>query len=548
MNSIFLKIYGGLICAIVVVAILSGIVLSFTNDIRLQSYRMAAAKGPLKVLANQLQIMNNRQRKRQLTRWSDQFDIPLSIINAKDSDLPDRVLFKLRRGDIYAEFFSNRNFKIYAYIRGDQLLSAVITNLPNQVIANTISIVKDWLMTVPPRTRKTLLSLTTENIFDVPITILNTQDMSFFDKKNRQPYVLQHDDPIFLQQQGRRMTFYTQFQDTHQWLKFGPVSLMNLYPFQLIIALVVFIITAVSFAIYLLVKDVELRLRKMDIAARKIASGHLNARAEIKGDDPIGQLASGFNLMASQIQRLLDMQKEMIQGISHELRTPLARMRFALEMIACAKSEKAQEDYINSMDQDITELDRLIDEFLTYARLEQHSFTIKFSSESITDVVDQVIIGHSRSHDKIHIDHSINLGETNDLVDMERRYMYRAIQNIVGNACRHAEQKVSITTTISNLICSISIEDDGEGIPKSERERIFSVFVRLDDSRARTSGGYGLGLSIVKRIIEWHDGKVYVSKSKMLEGAKFTLEWPRYQKMHQITISKGAYNHSPSQQ
>ena len=104
--------------------------------------------------------------------------------------------------------------------------------------------------------------------------------------------------------------------------------------------------------------------------------------------------------------------------------------------------------------------------------------------------------------------------------------MHRAIQNLVGNACRYAASNVHIEYSCHDDICRIDVEDDGEGIPKKDWDRVFSPFTRLDDSRTRSSGGYGLGLSIVQRIIYWHSGRAIVSESRW-GGAKMSLLWPK---------------------
>jgi two-component system sensor histidine kinase RstB len=94
---------------------------------------------------------------------------------------------------------------------------------------------------------------------------------------------------------------------------------------------------------------------------------------------------------------------------------------------------------------------------------------------------------------------------------------------------RHAQGQVLISYQVGQVRCRIDVEDDGPGVPESAWERIFTPFLRLDDSRTRASGGHGLGLSIVRRIIHWHDGRAIIGKSKSLGGACFSLSWPRNQ-------------------
>src|SRR5690606_18910513 len=109
----------------------------------------------------------------------------------------------------------------------------------------------------------------------------------------------------------------------------------------------------------------------------------------------------------------------------------------------------------------------------------------------------------------------------------DARYLQRAIQNLVANACRHAHSKVKVTLSEESRMVRLDVEDDGDGVPPQARQDIFKPFARLDDSRTRSSGGYGLGLSIVQKIMAWHGGNVMVDESPSLQGARFSLMLPR---------------------
>ena len=182
------------------------------------------------------------------------------------------------------------------------------------------------------------------------------------------------------------------------------------------------------------------------------------------------------------------------------------------------------------MDKDIEELDTLVDEFLTYANLEQGAPTIRFQRHNVEDVVAQVVAEHLRLQSRVTIEHlPCKLSDRKQVSDIDQRYMHRAIQNLVGNACRYAENRIQVKFSASQDSCRVDVDDDGPGIPEDQRERVFTAFSRLDDSRTRKSGGYGLGLSIVQRIMYWHNGRVEVSHGP-LGGARFSLIWPRKQK------------------
>jgi len=112
------------------------------------------------------------------------------------------------------------------------------------------------------------------------------------------------------------------------------------------------------------------------------------------------------------------------------------------------------------------------------------------------------------------------------VIQSVERYAHRVIQNLVGNALRYANHDVRATLRRDGDYVVLWVEDDGPGIPEAHRERIFEPFTRLDDSRTRSTGGYGLGLSIVSRIVHWFEGTIYVDQSHQLGGARFIMRWP----------------------
>jgi len=239
-----------------------------------------------------------------------------------------------------------------------------------------------------------------------------------------------------------------------------------------------------------------------------------------------------FNGMAEHLQRSLTIQRELVRAVSHELRTPVARLRFGLEMISDATTPETRHKYMVGMDSDIQDLDKLVDEMLTYARLEQGAPTLNFQSIDLQRLLDQVIaeLAPLRADVRVSRGDCAELAECETAwVEAEPRYLHRALQNLVSNAMRHAESEVRISFELSPDRCRIDIEDDGPGIPESAWERIFTPFMRLDDSRTRASGGHGLGLSIVRRIIHWHGGRALIGRSSSLGGACFSLTWPRTQ-------------------
>lgn len=302
----------------------------------------------------------------------------------------------------------------------------------------------------------------------------------------------------------------------------------NPWAWPVVLMLVLVLGGVLGLALFLALREVDSNLRTVESVAVRIARGDMSARVQAGEGTLISRLAASFNGMAEHMQRLVQVQREMIHAVSHELRTPVARIRFGVQMIEDCKDQASMQRQLDGIDGDIQELDELIDEILTYARLEQGGPVFSLQECSVTDIVRQVVAEQQLIRPQLSIEGKIeDASETWALSDVEPRYLHRAIQNLVGNAGRYAEGRVVVNCHFDEDNCRIDVEDDGPGIPEQDWEKVFTAFARLDDSRTRTSGGYGLGLSIVRRILYWHGGQAFVGRSDTLGGARFSLVWPR---------------------
>ena len=300
------------------------------------------------------------------------------------------------------------------------------------------------------------------------------------------------------------------------------------WPMVLLVAVLVAL--SLGVVVYYLLARLHSRLRSIEGAVSRIARGELDARVASGDLSVAGRLGDAFNRMADHIQRLVGVQREMIHGVSHELRTPVARIRFGVQMIEDCDDPDMLRSQLSAIDSDIQELDELIDEILTYARLEQGGPIMAVQRTDIVETVEQVIREQQSTRPDLAIDASIpDEARANPWAESEPRYIHRAIQNLVGNATRYASARVLVECYFDDQTMRIDVQDDGEGIPEEDWDKVFTAFARLDDSRTRKSGGYGLGLSIVRRILYWHGGQAFVGRSEKLGGACFTLVWPRHQ-------------------
>ncbi|MDR2187564.1 MAG: two-component sensor histidine kinase [Azonexus sp.] len=272
------------------------------------------------------------------------------------------------------------------------------------------------------------------------------------------------------------------------------------------------------------VRPVWRDLESIRQTARDLGDGDFAARSPPARSQLFSPLADTMNSMAERVQQLLATHRELSSSISHELRTPIARMRFALEMLAAA-TELAERQRLGAMmESDLDELDRLIDTSLTYARFEREAPEAQFSSVPFADwLIDQVesvrLLGQALTVD---VDTSRLPPELH--IDLDRKLMPYALSNILRNAFKYTREKIQVSAELDGERIQIVVDDDGIGIPAAEREHVFTAFARLDRSRDRSTGGYGLGLAIVRRVLEWHGG-VATAAASPLGGARFILSW-----------------------
>jgi signal transduction histidine kinase len=202
------------------------------------------------------------------------------------------------------------------------------------------------------------------------------------------------------------------------------------------------------------------------------------------------------------------------------MRTPLARIRFALAVMANKDKEDIQE-HLDELNDDVLEVDQLIGTMLNYARLDHPELRMNWQDVPLDEWLEQTTDKCRQPGKTI----SVVRNEQPDTARMDPRLMGLALSNLLVNACRYGKETVLCSITGDDGQYRIVVEDDGKGIPDSERESIFKAFTRIDDSRNRDTGGYGLGLAIVSRIATLHGGRVFVDTSGNLGGARFTIAW-----------------------
>ncbi len=280
-----------------------------------------------------------------------------------------------------------------------------------------------------------------------------------------------------------------------------------------------------AIAVWFWVQPVWRDLEAMRQTARALGEGDFGARAPSMRSSAFGPLAETLNGMAERIQRLIAMQKELSSAISHELRTPIARTRFALEMFAETDEPNERQRLWRMMEDDLDELDGLIDSSLTYTRFEREQPELQLSEVAIAQWLAERVDDSRLLARKLSLQLDTSSLPAGLKVEMDRRSMPYAIANLLRNAIKYARARIEVRAQIVAGQLLVHVDDDGIGIPPADRERIFAAFTRLDRSRDRSTGGYGLGLAIARLVLEQHHGTVSASESP-LGGARLTLCWP----------------------
>ena len=245
-------------------------------------------------------------------------------------------------------------------------------------------------------------------------------------------------------------------------------------------------------AAYAIVTRINRPLKALTAAASQIGKGKRPEPLSEVGPDEIRTLSRAFNQMSNDLARLDEDRALILAGVSHDLRTPLARLRLGVEMSG------ADDQMRQGMNADIEEMDRIIEQFLDFARADGgEAMQSTQLSALAADVADRYVrIGH-----RIELD-----CQPTAAIPLRPKAIHRAIANLIDNALRHGGGEISLITRSESGNSILEVQDRGPGIPANETERLKQPFTRLERSRSGHSGS-GLGLAIVDRIVRDHGGR-----------------------------------------
>lgn len=281
------------------------------------------------------------------------------------------------------------------------------------------------------------------------------------------------------------------------------------------------VIALVAFATYRLVGAALSPVERIRSRVASISSSQLDERIPVpETHDEIARLADTMNGMLDRLRSGQRAQQRFVSDASHELRSPLATITTALEL-AASRPDLLDEALIDeSLLPEARRMRRLLEDLLLLARSDEGG-----RSGQVTDVdLDDLLYEEGKRVEQIS-ELTVRTSIVPTRVEGDPHALARAVRNLVDNAVRHAVKHVDLAASESGGHAVIFVDDDGPGVPESERGRIFDRFVRLDSSRTRDEGGAGLGLAIVAGTVAAHSGTVEVVESP-LGGARFVVRLP----------------------
>lgn len=292
----------------------------------------------------------------------------------------------------------------------------------------------------------------------------------------------------------------------------------RIYAAHLVVpAMVLFLVAVVIVAAYGVLKRQLLPLRWLGDGVTRLSDGDLDVVVPKRSGDEFGGLTDAFNRMVGRVRDMVRARDQLLLDVSHELRSPLARLKVALEL-----PDKAEMK--SRMAANIAEMENMIGELLELERLRDGN-GMRTTRQNLVPILQDIAENfHDRSPGV-----SVVPAASEIFADVDADRMRTVFRNLLENAVKYSVAdsrpvEVSIAQNGGGVV--IRVTDDGPGIPAADVTNVFEPFVRVDRSRSKKTGGYGLGLSISKRIVEAHGGTIAV-QNQVPRGTSFVVTLPQ---------------------
>ena len=270
-------------------------------------------------------------------------------------------------------------------------------------------------------------------------------------------------------------------------------------------------------------------VKALGTAANRLGRGDLSIRADSGGPAEIQELADSFNRMAGSLQSAEAQRRSLVADVAHELRTPLANIQGYLEAVRDGLLEP-NDEIIDTIHGQVLHLGRLVEDLRLLDQAEGGSLPLDMAPDSLPEVVARSVNAARPRAEAKGIQLEYDEPDEPVLALMDRTRIAQVVSNLLDNALQHTPEGGRVEVSLALLEgdrVRVAVTDDGAGIPEEDLQRVFDRFYRVDSSRSRASGGAGLGLTIVKRLVEAHGGNMG-AESPATGGTRVWFELARY--------------------
>lgn len=285
---------------------------------------------------------------------------------------------------------------------------------------------------------------------------------------------------------------------------------------ELHVILLIAVLSLILGVCFMLIRKILIPVRRLTDGMREVSGGNLDYEVAVRTDDELGQLSRTFNEMRERIRDMLRSREQLLLDVSHELRSPLTRIKVALEYLEeCGTKRDIAED--------IQEMETMVTEILETERLDRNGSALVREEIDLCALLREIVEEMQIPPEGIHV----TPGDA--VIRGDRRLVGMLFRNILENARKYSEsgsEAVSVAVRSDAGSAVIEVRDHGVGIPKEEIPFVFEPFHRADHSRSRKTGGYGLGLSLCRKIAEAHGGVIEI-ESTPGEGTLVRVVLPR---------------------
>jgi histidine kinase len=278
-------------------------------------------------------------------------------------------------------------------------------------------------------------------------------------------------------------------------------------------------------------RQVVAPVQRMLLASQRIAEGHYEERVQVSGNledqDELGQLALSFNRMTANLAQTENMRQQLIGDVTHELRTPLTAIKGSMEGLVDGVLP-ANEETFQQIYQEADRLQRLVQDLQELSRVEAKAYELKIEPAATEDLIKMAIARLQWQYEEKGVQIKQDLAADLPSVNADKDRIIQVLINLLGNALQYTPSGGTIIITVfrKNEEVQVSVSDNGIGISPEHIPQLFTRFYRVDKSRSRAYGGSGIGLTIVKHLIEAHGGRIWATSPGLGKGSTFTFTLP----------------------